>query len=127
MSSSLPGQLSGVRILIVEDETMIAMLLEGMLLELGCVVAGVAVSVATALEMVGGLAVHADCALLDVNLGGEAAFPVAAALCERQVPFAFVTGYGRSAIAQQYSGAPVLQKPFKREDLLALIGSIVRG
>ena len=58
-----------------------------------------------------------DCAILDLNLGGELVYPVARVLAERGVPFAFVTGYGRESIANQFSDVPILQKPITRESL----------
>jgi hypothetical protein len=58
-----------------------------------------------------------DCAILDLNLGGDSVYPVAQALAERHIPFAFVTGYGRESIDNQFDGVPILQKPITRESL----------
>jgi CheY-like chemotaxis protein len=105
------GTLKDRRILIVEDETMIAMLLEEMLADLGCIVVGPARDVAMALEAVN--TEQIDCAILDLNLRGERADPVADALVARGVPFIFATGYGESGIDPRFKNAPVLQKPYE--------------
>ena len=85
--------LRGLNVLVLEDEAVIAMLLEDMLVDLGCKVVGPAAKVAEALQLVRSEQIGA--ALLDLNLGrGETGYPVADALAARAVPFAFVTGYG---------------------------------
>lgn len=99
------------RILIVEDEPLIAMMLEDFLDVLGKELAGTADSVATALPLVqaGGL----DAAILDVNLrGGEKSWPVADALAAAGVPFLLATGGGDDGVAEAHRGRPVLPKPF---------------
>jgi CheY-like chemotaxis protein len=103
------------RILVVEDEMLIAMLLEDMLAELGHKVAGVMPRVNEALAAVS--RDDYDLAILDLHLNGQSAFPVADALMARGKPFAFATGYGESGLPDRYRGLPVLQKPFAREDL----------
>jgi CheY-like chemotaxis protein len=103
------------RILVVEDEMLIAMLLEDMLAELGHKVAGVMPRVNEALAAVS--RDDYDLAILDLHLNGQSAFPVADALMARGKPFAFATGYGESGLPDRYRGMPVLQKPFAREDL----------
>src|SRR5277367_6352119 len=97
-----------LRMLVVEDEGLVAMLIEDMLDDLGCEVACSAASVAQALKWLddGG---EADAALLDVNLGGEAVWPVAEALMARGVPFAFTTGYGQLG-EPRFEHAPLLGK-----------------
>jgi CheY-like chemotaxis protein len=108
--------LAGRRILVVEDEMMIAMLVEDMLSELGCSVVGPAHALDTALDLVrteGGL----DAALLDVNLGGQPVFAVADALRAKGVPAIFSTGYGDAGLRDVDRGSPVLQKPFRAGDL----------
>jgi CheY-like chemotaxis protein len=98
------------RTLLVEDEVMIAMLLEDYLTELGQQVAGHADSVDAALAMIASdLAI--DYAFLDVNLRGKSVDPVAAALTARGIRFCFMTGNGVAEIAP-YAEAPVLAKPF---------------
>ncbi len=104
-----------LRVLIVEDEMLVAMNIEDMLLALGHEVAGIAGRLAPALAPAG--EGEFDLAMLDVNLAGEASFPVADVLRGRGIPFVFATGYGRGGIAEGYRSAPVLQKPFRRSDL----------
>jgi len=107
---------AGRRVLVVEDEAMIAMLVEDMLADLGCAVVGPAHGVNEALELVhGGSAL--DAALLDVNLGGSPVFAVADALRAKGVPMIFSTGYGDGGLREVDRGAPVLQKPFRSQDL----------
>lgn len=108
--------LVGFRVLVVEDEPLISMLLEDMLDELGCVVAGTAASVAQALDLLTA-DLEADAALLDVNLGGEKVFPVADQLLRRRVPFAFSTGFGPADLAERYPSVPLLYKPYRPEAL----------
>lgn len=107
--------LKGLRILLVEDEAMIAMLVEDMLIDSGASVVGPAAGVSTALAAIDTEAI--DGALLDVNLGGEQSFEVADALAARSIPFVFVTGYGGGAVRDRYPNAATLQKPFVTSDL----------
>ncbi len=107
--------LAGKRILIVEDEFMIAILLEDMLTELSCTVAGISANPAQAFELIGSAEI--DAAVLDVNLDGDDSFAVAAALLERRIPFIFATGYGASRLPQGLAGHPVVQKPYRLEEL----------
>jgi CheY-like chemotaxis protein len=103
-------------LLIVEDETMIRMLMSEMLEELGYKVAGQAARVDEALALINsGLAF--DVAILDVNLDGQTAEPVADAVDKRGLPFVFATGYGASGIPERFRGRPFLQKPFAIEQL----------
>jgi CheY-like chemotaxis protein len=110
---------SKCRVLVVEDEALIAMLVEDMLLDLGCEV------IATAGRFEEAITVAKtgdfDLALLDVNLAGRPVFPVAQVLVERAIPFAFLTGYGSSGIDPTYPDAPVLAKPFQAQDLEAVV------
>jgi CheY-like chemotaxis protein len=108
--------LAGRRVLVVEDEMMIAMLLEDMLSELGCAVVGPAHTVPEALALVSGEAAL-DVALLDVNLAGQPVFAVADALRAKGVPTIFSTGYGDAGLREADRGSPVLQKPFRAGDL----------
>ena len=104
-----------LRILIVEDEMLVAMNIEDMLLDLGHEVAGLAGRLEPALALARDAEI--DVAMLDVNLAGEQSFPVADALIERGVPFLFATGYGLKGIPERYRDRPVLQKPFRASDL----------
>lgn len=111
------------RVLVVEDESLVAMMLADMLEEIGCTVVGPVASCAGALRLLEGEAL--DLALLDVNLGGETAYGVADALSRRDVPYIFVSGYGASGLDQDYAAAPVLAKPFQPATLARAIGEIL--
>ncbi len=116
MTDSLTnGDLNGLRILVVEDEAAISLLLEDMLLDFGCEVIGPAARLSAALEAVEREAV--DLAILDVNVAGEPIYPEAEALVQRRVPFVFSTGYGSAGIKDAFRDRPVLQKPFAQHDL----------
>jgi CheY-like chemotaxis protein len=114
----------GLRLLVVEDEAMVAMLVEDMLTDLGCVVAAVAGSVAAAIAVAGRCDAVFDGALLDVNLGGEMVFPVADTLAARGVPFLFATGYGRAGIEARFVSAPVISKPFGFDSLRTALSGL---
>ena len=103
--------LSGRRVLIVEDESLVAMLLETILEDLGCVVVGPASNIDDGLVAAQETS-DLDAALLDVNVAGREVFPVAEALMDRQVPVVFSTGYGESGLPPHWRGRPTLQKPF---------------
>jgi CheY-like chemotaxis protein len=110
------GPLSGRRVLVVEDEMLVAMLLEDMLADLGCTVVGPAARVEQALAMIE-TAASLDAAVLDLNINGQKSYPVADALVAGGVPFVFATGYGPHSLMSGYSWFPLLQKPFKRLEL----------
>ena len=114
--------LKGLRVLVVEDEMMVSMLIEDMLSDMGCTVVGPASRLDEAMELAqaGGI----DCAVLDVNLGGQPIFPVADLLRERGCPFAFATGYGDAGLRDADRGTPVLQKPFREGDLARVLGDL---
>jgi CheY-like chemotaxis protein len=116
---------SGRRILVVEDEMMIAMLVEDMLADLGCAVVGPAHALDTALEFAR-TETSLDAALLDVNLAGQPVFAVADALRAKGVPAIFSTGYGDAGLREVDRGAPVLQKPFRTGDLARALGEALR-
>lgn len=107
------------RVLLVEDEAMIAMLMEDMLTDLGCEVVATAGQIDQALTVADSGAF--DIAFLDVNLRGAPVYPVAAVLQARAIPFAFVTGYGSAGIDGAHADVPVLQKPFQARDLEAIV------
>lgn len=109
--------LNGLRLLVVEDETMIAMMLEDMLDTLGCVVVDVAGTLSRGLDLADNEALSLDGAILDVNLGGEKVYPVAERLAARGVPFIFCTGYGLTGLEASFAHVPTLAKPYLREDL----------
>jgi CheY-like chemotaxis protein len=107
--------IAGSRVLVVEDEMLVAWLLGDMLAELDCAVVGPASSVNQALAMIDAEAI--DAAVLDVNLDGQMSYPIADALAARGVPFVFSTGYDRDTLLDGYRTFSVLQKPFHRSEL----------
>lgn len=107
--------LQGKRVLIVEDEAAISMLLEDMLLDFGCTVVGPAARLAAALELTERETF--DVAILDVNVAGEPIYPVAEAIAKRGLPIVFSTGYGGAGIREPFRDRPVVQKPFSQADL----------
>jgi len=107
------------RVLLVEDEAMIAMLMEDMLGELGCDVVATVGQFDQA--MAAAETADFDLAFLDVNLRGVPVYPVAQVLRTRGIPFAFVTGYGSAGIDPANAEAPILQKPFQSRDLAAIL------
>jgi DNA-binding response OmpR family regulator len=111
------------RLLIVEDEYLIRLLLEDMVAELGCSVAAIASSLAEAKSLAADTAI--DLAILDVNVGGEHVFPVAEILKNRGVPFVFITGYGARGLPEAYREAPTLQKPFQMDELRAMLARML--
>jgi CheY-like chemotaxis protein len=117
--------LAGTRVLIVEDDGLIAMLLKSMLLSLECEIVGSAVRVPDALKKVGALSF--DLALLDVNLAGTMSYPVADALLKLGIPFIFTTSYGRPALPPEMRTLPVLSKPFDLSSLTAALVQLKQG
>jgi CheY-like chemotaxis protein len=103
--------LSGRRILVVEDESLVAMLLETILEDMGCTPVGPAATVDDGLALATD-GERLDAALLDVNVAGRQVFPVADALKDSGVPFVFSTGYGEGGLPDQWRGHPTIQKPF---------------
>jgi CheY-like chemotaxis protein len=110
------------RVLVVEDEMMAALLLQSMLDRLGCVIVGPAARIDQALRLIDE-AVPA-CAILDVNLGGRPAFAIAERLEARDIPFAFVTGYDSTQLPPAWRNRPLLQKPFTRDQLGAVLAHL---
>jgi DNA-binding response OmpR family regulator len=104
--------LSGAKVLVLEDETLVSMMVEDMLLDLGCEVVGPFAKLDQALAYLGSEAGPIDAALLDVNLGGVRSFPMAEALADKGVPFVFTTGYDESGLPDIWRGRPTLRKPF---------------
>ena len=118
--------LSGLRLLVVEDEMLVALALEEMLGDFGCVVVDVAGTLDRGLALAGELTL--DGAILDINLGGEKVFPVAERLAERGVPFVFCTAYGTAALPPSFAKSPTLTKPYNEQRLRSLlISSLVAG
>jgi CheY-like chemotaxis protein len=106
---------AGRRILVVEDELMIRMLLDGMLEDLGYTMAAEAGAIDEAMALA--KQAEFDAAILDVNLNGQPITPVVEILIERGLPFVFATGYGQRGVPEAYRNNPTLQKPFQAEAL----------
>lgn len=102
--------LSGCRVLVVEDEALIAMVLEDMLDMLGCTLVGTANSVEEAQELIANS--EFDVAILDVNLGREPVYPIADIIDARGVPIIFATGSHRDTLPDRFSHCQVLEKPY---------------
>ena len=107
------------RILVVEDELMICMLLEDMLGELGYTVTAEAARIEEALDAAKNA--DFDIAILDVNLNGQPISPVADALVARGMPFVFATGYGERGLPEPYRDRPTLKKPFQMDGLKQML------
>ncbi|WP_437951977.1 response regulator [Sorangium sp. So ce296] len=103
-------ELEGLRVLVVEDEPMIASSLEDVLTDLGCVVIGPALTMKDAIRLA--REAQIDGASLDINIAGEKVYAVADILMERGIPFVFVTGYGKAGLRESDLSRPVLQKPY---------------
>lgn len=103
--------LNGRRVLVVEDESLVAMLLETILEDMGCTPVGPASNIDDG-EAMARDTTDLDAALLDVNVAGRQVFPVAEALMARGVPFVFSTGYGEGGLPDEWRGNPTIQKPF---------------
>ena len=120
MTNSAPAR---PRVLVVEDEYLIRMLLEDMLEELGYDMAAGVGTVSEASEAASNGDFHA--AILDVNLDGQEIYPVADILAERGLPFVFVTGYGERSLPDPHRGRPALQKPFQAEQLRVALADLL--
>ena len=103
--------LTGRRVLIVEDESLVAMLIETILEDMECVPVGPASTIDEGLALARDTDAL-DAALLDVNVAGQQIFPVAEVLKARGVPFVFSTGYGEGGLPDEWRGQPTVQKPF---------------
>jgi CheY-like chemotaxis protein len=117
--------LLGTRILVIEDEGMIAMLLKGMLEAIGCEVVGVAARLPDALSKIGTLSF--DAALLDINLAGTLSYPAADEMLKSGTPFIFTSSYGKAALPAGMQDAPLLSKPFMTEHLEAALCKLCSG
>lgn len=113
---------TGLRVLLVEDEVMVALLFEDMLSEFGHEVIGPVANLGRAVEMAQREVL--DVAILDLNINGKEVYPVAEALAARAIPFIFATGYGKQGVRTPYGDRPILQKPFLRRDLRALFAAV---
>jgi CheY-like chemotaxis protein len=107
--------MSTARIFLVEDEGLVALMIEDMLEELGLKVVASAAHLTKACELA--TSGSFDLALLDINLGGEFVFPVARILRDRKIPFLFSTGYGGPSLNEEFRDAPAIGKPFSIDQL----------
>ena len=113
------------RILVIEDEALVAMLVEDALMDAGFGVIGPARSVAEAMSL---LASEEPAAVvLDLNLGGETSLSVADALVARGIPFVVATGYGAAGLPESHRRVPVLPKPYDPADLMAVVEKLCAG
>jgi CheY-like chemotaxis protein len=120
----MPQDIPSLRILIVEDEMMIALSMEEMVTYFGHTVVGPALTLEKAMQLVE--TAEFDCAILDVNLGHKSdSTPIAQALTARGIPFLFATGYGAEGVVDAFSAAPILKKPFPSAELRRVLRQIV--
>ena len=115
--------LIGLRVVIVEDVSLVAMLLEDMLADWGCTVVAVVSEMEGAEEKL--TSILFDLVILDINLNGAHTFEIAQWLARRRIPFVFSTGYSAAGIPENFRKVPVVNKPFERDELeLALLSSV---
>ena len=115
----------GGSVFLVEDETMIRMMVAEMLVDLGYSIAGEAGDVDEALRLIETL--DFDIAILDVNVNGKVITPVARAIAARKRPFVFATGYGTQGMPEEFRGRPALQKPFQMETLARMVEAALKN
>ena len=113
------NEFPGLRVLLVEDDVLVSMLLEDMLVEFGCQIVGPADRVPQGEALAAEAAI--DVALLDVNVAGSDVYPVAKCLAKRGIPFAFVTGYQIGFPRREYQDRPTVQKPVAKTELEQVI------
>jgi DNA-binding response OmpR family regulator len=113
------------RILVLDDEPLISMLIEDWLAELGCEVVGPVRSLEDGLNLAG--SAELDGAILDVNLGGRNSYSVANALKQRGIPFAFATGASALDAGSGFKDPLLLQKPFDFEGVKAVVGKLLKA
>jgi DNA-binding response OmpR family regulator len=124
MTGSCEPNLSGLRVLVVEDTLLVADLIVDALREHGCTVVGPVPRLEQGLTLA--VDEQLDGALLDVNLAGKRCFPIAETLTARGVPFAFLTGYGDAGIPSKYRGSARLAKPFSVDILLQTVNGLFK-
>jgi CheY-like chemotaxis protein len=118
------SNLQGKRVLLIEDEPLIAMEIGSQLKSAGCEVVGPAETVESARQLIAVMSF--DAALVDANLAGSPVDELVAALMKKDIPFTFATGYGRDALPLGFRDAPVLTKPFSQDELFTGITNLVR-
>ena len=125
MTTSSSENLKGCRVLIIEDDVRISMLMQESLMEMGCEVVGNAMLFDDAMDMA--VSRTFDVALLDISLNGELSYPVAEAMLERSQKFVFVTGHVMETLPAPFQGTPVLHKPFGLRDLQKTLRMALSG
>ena len=124
MTDSLTSpDLNGLRVLVVEDEAAISLLLEDMLLDFGCEVVGPVGNMAVALELA--QSERLDAAVIDLNIRGGKVYPVARLLGERGIPFLLASGYADWTMPPEWEGRPRLPKPFTAEALSGALEALL--
>jgi DNA-binding response OmpR family regulator len=114
--------LAGRRVLLVEDEALVAMLIEDALDSAGAVMLGPYAAVAPALAAIPDAL--PELAVLDLNLAGESSLPIADELAGRGVPLVFASGYGQAGLPPRFRGRPMLAKPFDPAELIAVLAAL---
>lgn len=118
--------IAGLKVFVVEDEVLISMMLEDMLVDLGCEVVGPSINIDEALRVVQDNSI--ELAILDLNLNGVSAFPIADILQARKVPIIFSTGYGAGDTLQgTYKDFPTLSKPYDTDDLQQMLVKVTHA
>src|SRR5271166_5040340 len=119
------ASLAGLRVLVVEDEMLVSLLIEDVLADQHCVIVGPFDGVAGALQAA--LTASFDLALLDVNIAGAKVYPVADVLSERGIPFLLLSGYGQAAVPREHPEWRVCSKPFKPAVLVSMLAGMASG
>jgi CheY-like chemotaxis protein len=114
------GALDGLKVFLVEDESLVAMQLEDMVGDLGGECVGLAMKLSRGLDMLESIAAI-DVAILDVNLGGDKVYPLAERLRQRRIPIVFATGYGRAGVDPEWQSCEVVQKPYTMQEIAAAV------
>ena len=119
------GEKPRCRVLVVEDEAMIAMLVEDMVLDFGSEVVGPVANMQEAIRLA--QSAELDAAILDINVGGTVIFPVADILTDRGIPLIFATGYGSKGLPPRFQNSPTLPKPFSYQSLEEALRNALAG
>jgi DNA-binding response OmpR family regulator len=120
------ARLQGKRILVVEDEPLIAMEIEATLRDYECKVIGPAGDLEHAMELISRGEHPCDAAVVDTNLGSKRVDKLAAALAQAGIPFAFITGYGVEALPPPFRDALIVSTPFSRNGLLSAMATLLQ-
>ena len=124
MSGNSPtATLRGRRILVVEDEMLISMMMEDLLSGHGCEIVGPAAQLKKAVKLATTETI--DAAFLDLNIDGKEVYPVAEILTQRGIPFAFASGYGASTLKDMFRNRPTIQKPIRAAELESVLGLLL--